>query len=576
MSRGNYLLGAIVVLGLGLRCWSLGYGLPAVYNVDEVPILNRALTFAKGDPNPHNFLYPTLYFYALFAWEGCYLILGRLLGWFASASAFQNAFFVDPSGHFLAARLLGALFGTATIVAVYLLGARLYGRAVGVGAALLIAVAPLAVRDAHYVKLDVPVTFFATLSLWALAAVSTDGVRASRASTWVLAGALAGLAISTHYYAAFLAAPFVAATIVAARTSVPPSRALTLLLIGGAATVAAFVLGSPFFFVELKAVARDFTELREVDIDRAVKFGWSSSMGAYLVMLTQAVTVPVLLAALAGLVVSLRDWRRGLPAAAFIVGFLFFVSNTYPVSRYLNILLPSVAVLAALGAWTASRLAGPRADTTFVLLCGALAIWPTIDCVRWDRFLGTDDTRTLARRFVEREIPNGASLLVQPYSIPLPQSREGLVEALRTHLGDESKAPVKNRLQLAATPYPSPAYRLIYVGEQGKGDELAPGDVDKIYISPRAFGPEQGLAALRAQRIDYVVTTEYGAPSAGLTPLRRALERDATEVARFSPYRAGVDASRAPEPPFRHNTNGWLNPDLERPGPVVTVWKVAP
>jgi Dolichyl-phosphate-mannose-protein mannosyltransferase len=569
-------LGGIVLLGLALRCWSLGYGLPAVYNVDEVPILNRALTFAKGDPNPHNFLYPTLYFYALFAWEACYLVVGRLLGWFASASAFQNAFFVDPSGHFLAARLLGALFGTATIMAVYLLGSRLYGRAVGLAAALFLAVAPLAVRDAHYVKLDVPVTFFAALSLWALAAISTDDVRASKPSTWALAGALAGLAISTHYYAAFLAAPFLAAAVVVWKGGVPPAKALTLLVMGGVATVAAFMLTSPFFVFELKAVARDFTELREVDIDRAVRLGWASSLGAYAELLQRSLTWPVLVAALAGLAISLRDLRRGLPAAAFIVAFVLFVSNTYPVSRYLNILLPSLAVLAALGAWRLSQLAGAHAPMVMTALCAVLSVMPAVECVSWDRFLGTDDTRTLAERFVEREIPAESSVLVQPYSVPLSQSREGLLEALRLHLGDESKAPVKNRLQLAAKPYPTPAYRLIYVGEQGKGNDLAPGDVDKIYVSPRAFSPEQGLTALKAQRIEFVVTTEYGAPSTGLAPMRRALERDATVFARFSPYRAGVDESNPPVPPFRHNTSGWIDPALERPGPIVTIWKVSP
>ena len=57
---------AIAVLALALRLWSLAFGLPGIYNMDEKPILDRALTFAKGDPNPHNFLYPTLYLYALF------------------------------------------------------------------------------------------------------------------------------------------------------------------------------------------------------------------------------------------------------------------------------------------------------------------------------------------------------------------------------------------------------------------------------------------------------------------------------------------------------------------------------
>ena len=64
---------ALVVLPCALwRCGSIGlrYGLPAVYNPDEVAIMSRALAFAKGDLNPHNFLYPSFYFYALFAWEG--------------------------------------------------------------------------------------------------------------------------------------------------------------------------------------------------------------------------------------------------------------------------------------------------------------------------------------------------------------------------------------------------------------------------------------------------------------------------------------------------------------------------
>jgi hypothetical protein len=73
-------LAGISLVALGLRVWNLNYGLPGVFNMDERPILDRALTFAKGDPNPHNFLYPTLYLYAIFAWEALYFVVGRGLG----------------------------------------------------------------------------------------------------------------------------------------------------------------------------------------------------------------------------------------------------------------------------------------------------------------------------------------------------------------------------------------------------------------------------------------------------------------------------------------------------------------
>ena len=58
---------AILALAAWLRVQGLAFGLPAVYNPDEIAIMSRALAFAKGDLNPHNFLYPTFYFYVLFA-----------------------------------------------------------------------------------------------------------------------------------------------------------------------------------------------------------------------------------------------------------------------------------------------------------------------------------------------------------------------------------------------------------------------------------------------------------------------------------------------------------------------------
>ena len=41
--------------------------------------MSRALGFAKGDLNPHNFLYPTFYFYVLFGWIGGYFAAGSSL-----------------------------------------------------------------------------------------------------------------------------------------------------------------------------------------------------------------------------------------------------------------------------------------------------------------------------------------------------------------------------------------------------------------------------------------------------------------------------------------------------------------
>ena len=114
--RSAVTLAAVCVLGFALRVVGLQYGLPAVYNPDEVSIMARALSFARGTLNPHNFLYPTFYFYVLFAWVGAYLAWVWLSGRVASIGALQQLYFTDPTGIYTAGRALGVAAGTATIL----------------------------------------------------------------------------------------------------------------------------------------------------------------------------------------------------------------------------------------------------------------------------------------------------------------------------------------------------------------------------------------------------------------------------------------------------------------------------
>src|SRR5262245_3294944 len=203
----------ILAAALALRLFGLRYGLPAVYNPDEVAIMSRALAFAKGDLNPHNFLYPTLYFYVLFAWEGLTALLAVATGAVASFGAFQREFFVDPTRVYAAGRLLTALLGTATVIATFALARRLAGPIAGLAAAVAVAVSPLHVRDSHYVKHDVPVALLIVLAylayekLWRRFPGETGTFETVRTSEVAWAAVVTGLAFSTHYYAIFLAIP---------------------------------------------------------------------------------------------------------------------------------------------------------------------------------------------------------------------------------------------------------------------------------------------------------------------------------------------------------------------------------
>ncbi len=563
-------LTGIAVLGFGLRVWAIDYGLPGIYNPDEIPILNRALALARS-ANPKNFLYPSLHFYALFAWEALFFVVGRVFGLYQSLSAFQEEFFTDPSRLILAGRAFTAVCGTALLVVVYRLGARLYGAAVGVASAAFLAVSPFMVRDAHYIKLDVTVALMNAIAHVAIARLVVDPIAAARPRSWIVAGVFTGLAISTQYYVLFSVIAIALVALGDIRRSGSWQTSARLLGWAAAGTIAGFIAGSPFFILEVPTAMRDIAGVREVDIDRALAAGGGAftALVPYLRMLaTDAMGTPVFLFAAAGLAYALAtDWRRGVVLVAFPLSYLIFIAHTVPMSRYLDAMLPILAVAAGLGVVRVGALAGARAGAATGVLVAVACIPGLALSLRSNQFFAQDDTRSQARAFIEREVPSGASVLTQPYSAPVKPSRDAMIEALRANLGDESKASIKFQLQLAAPPYAGPTYRTIYYGDGGS-------DPDKLYVLPSDV-EQSGLEALRRRGIQYVILKRSNIPNPETAALEAGLKSGADLLATFSPYRDGLsDQDRAAVSPYFHNTATRILPELERPGPIVDVWRL--
>ena len=557
-----------------LRMRGVGFGLPAVYNPDEVAIMSRALAFATGDLNPHNFLYPTLYFYALFGWIGAFYAAARAAGVYHSAVEFQQSFFLDPTAIYLAGRVLSVLCGALTVVSTARLGARTIGERAGLAAGALLAVAPFAVRDAHYLKHDVPATLAAVLAVSFIVRLADCGTPPlghpgrPAAGSIAAAGVGVGLAASVHYYLVFAAVPLVFGAWWVARDAAGRIRAFGIALTSAAI---GFFAGSPFLLLEPATALRDIAANRRIVVDRAVDANGSlfPSMWAYIRMLGwDAMGWPVALLALAGLVVlARRRPRTAILLAAFPVCFLLFIMNTVPATRYLNPVLPFVALFGAVALDAlASRMS--RRASVLIALTVAAALPGLLASLRVGTFFGRDDTRTLAAAYFRREVGPGTTVLIQPYSVPLPQSRQGLLEALRSHLGDERRASTKFQLQLGLSRWPAPAYRLIWLGTGGL-------DVDKLYVDPATLGGRAGLEPLRRLGVQYVVLKGYNGVSPAAQPLEAALAREARRVAVFTPYRNGATGGAAgAAEPFLHNTDTRIVPELARPGPEIHIWKL--
>lgn len=568
-------LGVVVLVALAARAAGVRFGLPAVYNPDEVAIMSRALGFAKGDLNPHNFLYPTLFFYVLFAWIGGYFVLARAMGWVSSLAAFQAGFFTDPSGIYLAGRALGIVCGVLTVVLVHRLAARLFNARAAVVSASFMAVAPFAVRDAHYVKHDVPVTLAVTaamLAMWRVWFVEPgkDGQHDPGLGRIVVAGALVGASVSTHYYAVFLVVPLAAGIVLRLGRQGWP-RVMAGLLAAATAAAAAFTACSPFLVIEWRTAIRDIVANRQIVVDRALTAGGGfAALGRYLSMLWwDALGWPVALLSAAG--GAWLTWRRPRHAAfllLFPLTFFAFISNTVPASRYLNPILPFAVVLAGAALDELAAMAAARVRLALLVVATVIAAWPgLVASVRNDWLFRQTDTRTLAREFVEAHVPSGSGVLVQPYSVPLVQSRASLREALEFHLGDARRASTKFALRLAL-PETTPAYRMIYLGDGGL-------DADKIYVHYARLSEEEALNVLLAMDVRFVVLKQYNVKEPASEPLRRALVRGGRLLAAFSPYRSFVEAGGATAPPFLHNTDATVDASLVRPGPVVEIWEIS-
>ncbi|HVL67120.1 MAG TPA: glycosyltransferase family 39 protein [Vicinamibacterales bacterium] len=561
-------LAAVAIGAFVLRIIGLQYGLPSVYNPDEVAIMARALSFAKGTLNPENFLYPTFYFYVLFAWVGTYLGAVWLTGGVSSVAALQQLYFTDPTGIYTAGRALGAVTGTLAVLAVYRLGERLFDRWTAIAAAGFLAVAPLAVRDSHYVKHDVPATLAVVLACIAIVRIWPRHPPAGRHRHDVLiAGAACGAAFSTHYYCVFLALPLAWAVVQRWRPSGWRIVGRHLVTAGLTAMVVFFAL-SPFILVEPFVAWRDIVANRQIVIDRAIEAGAFAPARRYLEMLWHdSLGPPVIVLSLAGtFAMLLAHGRVAVLLLAFPLPFLAFISNTAPASRYLNPVLPFAALMAAWGITRFCRRL-PAGGAAILLVVAACAVLPLRDSIRTGLFFRMDDTRTLAKRFIESNVPAGAGILLQPYSVSLTPSRAGLIEALSRGPGGVEGASTKFRLQLSLDPYPEPNYRLIWLGRGGL-------DAEKVYVDPADLR-ESPLERLRAMGVTFAILKRYNALDPELMPLLAELSRRGRLIAAFSPYRPGIPSDeRARIEPFLHNTDTRIVEALERPGPPLEIWQL--
>ena len=553
-------VGALLLVAFLLRVWGADHGLPYAYNADENShFVPRAIGLYGHEWNPDYFVNPPAYTYVL------NLVFSV---WFGGRAEVSRLFAADPTEVWVVARVTAAALGTLSIWLLYLTGARLFDRRVGLLAAGLMTVAFLPVFYAHLALNDVP-----TLAPLCLALYGVTGVlRLGRKRDYVIAGAGIGLAAATKYTGGIVLLPLIGAA--AIQFLAPGGRAIAIrgLVLAGAAALIGFIVANPYALLDTGAFIDGIThQSSAAGGDTQGKLGLTHENGFiyYLWSLTWGLGWIPLIAAFVALPLLWLDERRLLwvlvPAPVI---FLFFMGTQERFfGRWLIPILPFVCLLAA---FAAIELAGrlgrrwPALRPTFVAL-GAVALCAqgAVSSLHIGQVLSRADTRNLARDWMVEHVPPRAKIVVEPV-VP---------DAWAQDLGDPSRLTSNgNRWVKFATS------RSRIDPDDPDGPLLpAPGEVVHIEDFERVLVPEL-IDRYEAGGYCWVVvgSTQRGRAEAEPEEVPQAiryyreLERRSELAYEASPYSRG-------EGPVKFNfdwTFDYYPLDYHRPGPVMSVYRL--
>ena len=410
-----FVLAIVLPAAAASRLWGIGFCNPHPHcRPDEDAIAAIAGGFAGGWMNPHVYNYPALFMLAVAA--GLRILPGaeRLLHKITPFHFDPLLGTITQSTKYMVARWLSAVAGIASVWLLFRIGLRLFDRTAAIAASALLALAFLHVRDSHYGVTDVPMAFMVLVAFLCAVRLAESGARRDL----VMAGITAGLATGTKYNAALICLPGLFAALVCA----PPTRSwparladaailLGLLVVVFLCTSPYSLLDYPHFIADVRSDASHLSGGHGVNLGR----GW---LYHATMTLRYGVGIPILAAAVAGLLMLLvKRPRTGVLVALFPVTYYTLLGSGYTVfTRHMVPMVPFLCLAAgyfiAEGAtWLAAQFRRPRWQPALAALgvVGAL-LQPVYSVVMFDSLIARDDSRLLARRWVEQRFPQGTTI----------------------------------------------------------------------------------------------------------------------------------------------------------------------
>lgn len=417
-------LGMSIFLGLILRLWGIGYGLPYGFHPDETrQILDSIGMGARKSVIPLEFTYPALHKYLLVFAYGIYFTAGKTLGVFSNSIDFAFQFLSQQGPFYLIARLVSVVFGMGAIIVTYLTGRRFFGEDVGLVACALSSVMFHLVGHSQWGTPDIIMVFFSIGSFYYI----FDALEGKGKNSLSLAGLFIGIAVSTKYHGVFLLAPFLIVLFIRSlKREMYGTSILRNMIEGGVSLTFGAAIGNLSWIFSTEETWKRFVELSQEKMGISSVSPYHYNIFSMIVwfckeIVRQETTLGILL--LIGIAYSIRRHDKKDFLFLAYVFFFLWITSTWGV-RYLHVLVAGFPVLCLFGARSFVETfymlfpgAGRIRMLSLLLLFLIVPVYNAADaCIRKTY----PDTRLVAKEWIEGNVPYGTTIALDWYEFCPP------------------------------------------------------------------------------------------------------------------------------------------------------------
>ncbi len=497
----RYPLLLLFVVGFFVHAYKIGMDLPNNYNTDEPHHLNVAAHFGTGDLNPHDFKYPSLWKYALFAMLGAIYVAGLLMSLVATSAQFAQQYLYHPGFFFLCARLLSAAFLCLVPLVFYVIGTRFYNQKIAWSAACL---ALLSSALSNFGIQAVPYSLLVFCAACALVPLH-EIMSGAGLKSYLLMGLFIGLSISSHY----VAAPFVSLLAVAFFQPISLRTKIQYMLAGFAMVLVGFFLGTPYLLIDLKGAMPTFTEhyeIEDVGIFSNVSREKFAAMALNFFQFLDTWGVGFVLMVVGAFAAIRKNKKMAVLFFPLVSAWPILLISFYGnVIRYTVLLSLPLILLASFGVVYVLETFGQSVVKRSVIILAFVAVLASDYCLN-RYYLALPDCRTQAKEWIQKNVPSGEKLFLPgfyygPQLLMDKTQTDRLAQRMR-----ELNHPRAIYFETLSAGHPGGGYELFYIKKTIEEMRDLPGRTQRAFEAQELLDvASDGTRVLHANGIRWVV-----------------------------------------------------------------------